>query len=120
MEVMEVGPSRRISVATANWRREKPAPARLTHAHGRGFLEGGKFPPRPRARGNPPRRPVRVTQPVIFPNCRSDDQFVALVAKMPSEGLSLSEISKPWRPMPNITHELQPGEMHCNMRNMTD
>ena len=22
--------------------------------------------------------------------------------------------------MPNITHELQPGEMHCNMRNMKD
>lgn len=22
--------------------------------------------------------------------------------------------------MPNITHELQPGEMHCNMRNMND
>jgi hypothetical protein len=51
---------------------------------------------------------------------RSDDQFAALVAKMPSEGLSLSDISKPWRLMPNITHELQPGEMHCNMRNMKD
>ena len=22
--------------------------------------------------------------------------------------------------MPNITHELQPGEMHCSMRNMKD
>ena len=37
------------------------------------------------------------------------------VAKMPSERLSLSDISKPW--MPNmITHELQPGEMVCNKK----
>jgi hypothetical protein len=46
---------------------------------------------------------------------RSDDQVAALVAKMPSE---VSDISKPWRLMPNITHELQPGEMHCNVRDM--
>lgn len=50
---------------------------------------------------------------------RSDDQFVALVAKMPSEG-SLSDISQPWKLVPKITHELQPGEMHCSMKNMKD
>jgi hypothetical protein len=36
---------------------------------------------------------------------------------MPSEGPCFRPF---WtmRLMPNITHELQPGEMHCNMRNM--
>lgn len=51
---------------------------------------------------------------------RSDDQFTAVVAKMPREELSLSDISKLWRQMPNITHELQPGEMHYNMSSMKD
>lgn len=39
---------------------------------------------------------------------------------MPSEGLSLSDIYKLWMQMPNTTHELQPGEIHYNMRYMKD
>jgi hypothetical protein len=44
-----------------NFRKKKPGPARATLARGRGILAGGNFPSRARARGNPPRDPVRVT-----------------------------------------------------------
>jgi hypothetical protein len=51
-------------------RGKKPAPARKTLARGCGFCTGGNFPTRARTRGNPDPRPVRVEQPVIFPNSK--------------------------------------------------
>ena len=45
----------------------------------------------------------------------SDDQFATLVAKMPESEPSTLDISMFWRRVTNITHELHPGEMHCNM-----
>lgn len=43
---------------------------------------------------------------------RSDDQFAAFIAKMPWDERFLSEISIPQL---SGTHELHPGEMHCEI-----
>ena len=49
---------------------------------------------------------------------RSDDQFATLVAKMPEGELSVSDIPTLRRKVSNVTHELHPGEMHCDIGNI--
>jgi hypothetical protein len=49
---------------------------------------------------------------------RSDDQFATLVAKMPEGELSVSDIPTLRRNVSNVTHELHPGEMHCDIGNI--